>query len=550
MTIDPFPRSVVACATARLRRLACAQGLIAIVAAALLPDPAAAQAAPPAPVIDSGVVGGAKPAATDAPLPADDIVPVRTSGLTFGANLQALFSDNFILADESSEASGRSLELTPYVEGFLRTAKSRGSMALRLRGLWYDTNGRDDTSLSPDVRANGDFSISGDQLRIAGSSYVFREAPSPFSAVPVDPAGRDVGTNLYRDYQVSPYSLGRLFGADYELRYRASSTDPGGITPGSVGQQVAGGLASSRDAPGSLAWSANADVERIDFEDDSDLTRSMAEGLVYYRFMPTLRVGAGVQYQHVDVLRDADGDDSGVGPVVAVSWRPTRRTLLSARYADTFYGSESSIAFTHRRARWLFGVNYVKNLQAGSRSSLLYLDPDRIFALDDPSAAQGAEVVRSLAERRVSSGAGRELAFGQTGSRLVFAENLVVSLALSRPRNTLALSLFQNDQEPANSSLITATEFDLVQRGITLDGDHRLTQSSAIFMSAQYSQSESDQTGQDSRLASLAIGWRTSLSRHAAIALTARTTRQTSEGSTPSNEYREQALIAAIDYRF
>lgn len=472
------------------------------------------------------------------------------SGLTYGVNLQALFSDNFINDTEDREASGRSLELTPYLEGFLRTARSRGSMALRLRGLWYDTSGQTDTSLSPDVRANGDLSLSGDLLRIAGSSYVFRQPPSPFTAVPIDPAGRAADTDLYRSYQISPYSLGRLFGADYELRYRASSTDPGGITPSSVGQEVAAGLASSRDAPGSIGWSVDGNVEQIDYEDDLDLTRSMAEGLVHYRFMPTLRVGAGVHYQRVDVLRDADGDDSGVGPAAVVSWRPTRRTLLSARYADTFYGSESSLAFTHRRARWLFGVTYVKSLQAGSESSLLYLNPDRIFALEDPLANEGAEVVRSLAERRVTSGAGRELAFGQTGSRLVFAENLVVSLALSRPRNSLVLSLFQNDQEPANSSLVTASEFDLVQRGITLDVDHRLTQWSAIFLSTQYSQSESDQTGQDSRISSLAVGWRIRLSRHAATSLTARTTRQSSEGPTPSHEYREQALLAAIDYRF
>ena len=265
---------------------------------------------------------------------------------------------------------------------------------------------------------------------------------------------------------------------------------------------------------------------------------------------PTLRVGAGANYAKVNVLRNEDGDDSGFGPSAFVSWRPTIRTTLSARWADTYYGSESSVSLTHRRPRWMLGLTYVRSLEAGSQSSLLYLNPNRIFMLSDDSAKEGAMLVQSLAERRVSSGAGRELAFGQTGSRLVFAENLVVSLALSRPRNSLVLSVFYNDQQPIQSELSIANEFDLLQRGITLDAEHRLTQSSSLFLSTQYSRSESDDTGQESRLASFAVGWRMSVSRKAALTVTGRTTRQTSEGPVPSNEYRENAAIVAIDYRF
>jgi uncharacterized protein (PEP-CTERM system associated) len=400
------------------------------------------------------------------------------------------------------------------------------------------------------VKANGDFSISGDQLRLAGSSYVFRQAPSPFAATPIDPAGRAVETDLYRDYVISPYSLGRVGGADYELRYQARFTDPGDITPRSVSNLLAGGLAGSRDAASSLGWAATADAERIDYEDDTELDRSGAELLAYYRARPTLRLGAGVNYAQVNVLRNADGDNSGFGPSAFLSWRPTIRTTVSARWADTYYGNEASVSIAHRRARWLLGLTYVRSLEAGSAASLLYFDPGRIFLLSDASANEGAMLVQSLSERRVSSGAGRELAFGQTGSRLVFAENLVVSLALMRPRNSLVVSLFYNDQQPIQSDLSSITEFDLLQRGITLDAEHRLTQSSSLFLSTQYSRSESDQTRQDARLASLAVGWRMSFSRQAAFTVTARTTRQTSEGLVPSNEYRENAAIAAIDYRF
>ena len=191
-----------------------------------------AQPQPPPEAIDRGMVGGTRPQSTDTPLPAAEIIPRRTASLDFGVAMEALFSDNFVLGGEGREASGRSLELAPYLEGFLRTAKSQGVMSLRLRGLWYDTQGSDDTNLSPEVKATGDFSISGDSLRLAGSSHVFRNVPSPFGATPIDPAGRAAETNLYREYTISPYSLGSVGGADYEMRYRASSVDTGGITPG------------------------------------------------------------------------------------------------------------------------------------------------------------------------------------------------------------------------------------------------------------------------------------------------------------------------------
>lgn len=511
---------------------------------------AAAQVVPPSEVIDRGTVGGTRPQATDVPPPAASVVTRDSADLTYGVSLEGVLSDNFVLADESNEASGRSLELTPYLEGYLRTAKSRGSLALRLRGLWYDTGGTDDTQLSPDVKANGDFSVSGDALRMAGSAYVFRSNPSPFLATTVDPAARGLETSLYRAYAISPYSIGRLGKAEYELRYRAQSIDPGGITPSSVGHQVGGGLASSREAAGSLGWSTHADVERISYEDDQDLTRSNAEALVHYRVSPTLRIGGGVNYSHVDVLQNADGDNSGFGPTALVNWRPTLRTSLTAKFADTYYGNESSLRITHRRVRWLFGLSYAKGLQTGAESSLLYLDPNRIFLLDETSGADGEQLVRSLAERRVFGAAGRELAVGQTGSTLVFSESLILSIGWYRPRNSLAFSLFQNDQEPTGSSFGVGNSFDLVQRGVTFDADHRLTPASSIFLSTQYNISESDQSGQDARLASLALGWRTSFSRRMSVSLTFRTTRQSSEGDVPSFEYREQAVIGVIDYRF
>jgi uncharacterized protein (PEP-CTERM system associated) len=479
-----------------------------------------------------------------------EIVPTRSSNIDLGVTVQGLVSDNLTLSPDGQETSGYSLELSPYMEGYIRTARSRGDMALRLRGLYYHAGDFDQSKVSPDIRASGDLSILGDGLRVAGSAYVFRNNPSPFEATSVDPASTVGVGELYKAYAISPYSIGRLGNAAYELRYRLQMIDPAGIQPRSTGQQVAVGMTSDRDSPSGLGWSANADIERIRFEDSDDLTRSSAEALALFRAAPGLRLGAGVNYSRIDVYRNSDGDNNGVGPTALFSWRPGLRTLVTGKYSDTYYGSKSTLRITQRMSRWLFGLTYSKDLESGTESSLLYLDPNAIFILPESSVDDGTVLVRSLSERGIFSGAGQQLLFGDTGSTLVFNRNVIASAAYIRQRNSLVLSVFENKQSPAASPLDIFNAGDLVQRGVSVNADHRLTPSSSVFLATQYRASKSDQTGQDARLASLGVGWRVSLARQTFLTLSARTSKQSSKGTSPSDEYREQAAIAAIDYRF
>ena len=69
-----------------------------------------------------------------------------------------------------------------------------------MRGLWYSSGGESDSQVSPDLRTNGDLSLSGDALRLAGSAYVFRASPSPFGNDTLDPAARDVDSEIYKAF--------------------------------------------------------------------------------------------------------------------------------------------------------------------------------------------------------------------------------------------------------------------------------------------------------------------------------------------------------------
>jgi uncharacterized protein (PEP-CTERM system associated) len=493
----------------------------------------------------------------------------RPVNIQTGVTMEATASDNFNLAPESTKESGRAVELSPYLRAALRTERSRGDLSLRLRGLWYSSGDNDGTKLSPDLRTNGDLSLSGDRLRVAGSAYVFRTSPSPFGNSSLDPAAVNVESEWYKSVAVSPYSLGRIGNADYELRYKAQMIDPG-IASRSTENQVSAGLSSNRGGSSRLGWSAYGDTSKVDFEDGLDFTRSTVEALGYFSVTPLLRVGAGVNYSRISILYDEDGDNSGIGPVAFISWQPDPRTSLTGKYTDAYYGSFTQVNLAHRSVRWMAGLKYSRGLQTGNQSGLLYFNPEEVFALAGARAGTGAgsaagagtgagagagagagdQMLQGMADRRLVAGAGQALLLGQTSNELTYAQSLIASFAILRPRNGAFLTVFSNEQKPAVAGTGTEQVTSLDQRGFNLSLNHRLTPRNTLFVLGQFQVSKSSDSGQKSRLDTYVGGLNTSLSRQISTSLALRAARQRSTGDVPTAEYKERAIIASIDYRF
>lgn len=482
--------------------------------------------------------------------PVAPVDPVtRPVDIRTGITMEVTASDNFNLAPDANKEDGQAIEISPYLSATVRTEKSRGDLALRLRGLWYTSGGTDDTRLSPDLRANGDLSINGDSLRLAGSAYVFKTSPSPFGIYSLDAAGSGVDSELYKAVGISPYSIGRVGSADYELRYKAQMIDPGN-TPRSTEQQIAAGLSSSRVSAARLGWSVHGDTSRVDFENNFDFTQTSAEALGYLGITPLLRVGAGVNYSRVSILFDEDGDNSGVGPVGFFSWQPGPRTSLVGKYTDAYYGSATLVSFAHRGPRWLTGLQYNRGLNNGNQSGLLYFDPNEIFALPGTTAGATDQLIQGMTDRRLVSGAGRALILGQTGAELTYSESLIASFGIVRPRNSALVTVFSNKQKPAIAGIAGLDGSTLEQVGVNLALNHRLNSTDSLFLLGQAQQSKSTASGQESRLDLLVGGWNSTLTRQLTFTLALRGSRQRSTGATLAAEYKERAVLAALDYRF
>ena len=494
------------------------------------------------------LVGATFAAHAQVPVPTGD-PGMRPVDIRTGVTMEATASDNLNLAPDAIKEDGQAIEISPYVTATVRTQRSRGDLALRLRGLWYTSGEDDDSRVSPDLRSNGDLSIQGDSLRLAGSAYVFKASPSPFGIYATDAAAFAIDSELYKAFAISPYSIGRIGSADYELRYKAQMIDPGD-TSRSTEHQVAAGLSSIRGSSARLGWSVHGDTSRVDYEDLTDYTRAEAEALGYLGLTPLLRVGAGVNYSRVSIVFDADGNNSGFGPVGFFSWQPGPRTAMTGKYTDAYYGSSAELAFAHRGPRSLSGLQYHRGLTNGNQSGLLYFDPNEIFALPGANAGETDQLMQGMADRRLVSGAGKALITGQTGANLTYSESLIASFGIVRPRNSAIATLFSNKQKPAIASLAAGVASTLEQIGVNLALDHRLNPSNSLFLIGQAQQSESPGSGEESRLDSLVGGWNTRLTRQLYLTFALRANRQRSTGATPTAQYEERAVLAAMDYRF
>ncbi|MET0507936.1 MAG: hypothetical protein ABWZ78_07090 [Burkholderiaceae bacterium] len=467
----------------------------------------------------------------------------------FGVVLQGMQSDNVTLRPAPGEQSGQAVQIAPYVNGYLRTARSRADYAVKLKALHTRTSEDSDSAISPEVNGNGDLSLVGDSLRVAGVVNVLRVNGSPFDVAPQDLSTISGDADLYKSFAISPYSLGQIGSADYEFRYRAQVTDPGGSAVESRTNQVSGALMSRRVSSVPLGWFTDASVARTDFDDGTDFTRTSAKALARYDFSSTLRTGLGVAYTQINVVLDEDGDDSGFGPTAFVTWRPDPRTQMEASFTDAYYGNESSLRMSHRSSNWLFGLTWSKALLTGTEAGLLYFDPNVIFSplgSDDASA----QSVRQLVERRLLSGAGQVLDTGQTGASLVYGNSLIASLTYEQPRWAVAVSVYELRQSPIETTLTQQPFDDLRQRGASFVVNYRTSPIDTITLNGLYRTAESDGTGQEARLASATLGWRFAILRQTAVTPMLRVARQSSVGPTPSAEYTEHAILLALDHRF
>jgi uncharacterized protein (PEP-CTERM system associated) len=501
--------------------------------------------------IGSGIAPAAAPATAT---PAQ-----RRTTLSPGLWTQFTFSDNIDLRPRGQESQGSLFEVSPFIQADLNSPRAVGSAFYAARGLVYGGNTGRDNELRHDLRANADFRITDQALRLNAQAYVFDVNNSPFNASSFDPGARSTSRTTYQRFDLSPYVVGRAGNNDYELRYRVSYVDPGEGFVSNIGNGISFNAGTSPGAS-RVGWLARGDSARYAYDNGFDYTNSLVEVLGTWSPTPLVRLGAGVNYAASSVLADADGRRSGVGPSAAVDWRPDPRTQLAARWTSTYYSNILSAAAAHQVGRVRLGLSWDRGIRDGNQAGLLYFDPTRLFATPSTSAAAVAADAASNAQtdslatggptaRDPATTVGAPLANTSTQSPIVQAESLIASLQLAATRSSMLLTAYLTNQRPALRIPGFGAETDIDTWGVQGRYDYRLDARTTAIVTAAYQRSRSDTTVTEASLTGVTLGLRYQLTRQAAVLGSVRTTRQRAITGTATS-YDENAVSVAGELRF
>src|SRR5690606_31321583 len=203
---------------------------------------------------------------------------------------------------------------------------------------------------------------------------------------------------------------------------------------------------------------------------------------------------------------------------------------------------------SHRTGNWHLDVRYEQGIIDGSEGGLVYAGGRTGFDPGQP-ADPANPLSEGLGDLGTLPGFGTPLATGLLGTALVDQRRWTATLGWLRQRNSAALTLFTNRTEavPTNVPLpgsIVGLD-DLEQHGAILRYDRRISMQTTGTLQGAFTRSEAQSGTLDSDLVVIDASLRRVFGRHTTMSIGYRWSEQS--GTT---EYRENAIIATLDYRF
>jgi len=501
----------------------------------------------PAPALAQEAAGRGEPGIT--PIGAGTPAAGERRTIRPGVRASLLASDNPDLQPAGQERSGTLFEVTPYIEATLATPRGIGEAYYGLRGQIRDGGVDPGNEVRHDLRAWADIALTDETLRLYASASVYDVNASPFGASSSDPGASRTNRAQYRDVQVSPYLLGRLDGdGSWILRPAARHVDPGTDTPSSATFSIEG-AARSDLVRRRVGASVRAQAYEVDYSGPLSYAGGEADLLAWWRALPTLRLGLGIGYSRNDLLRNADGENSGYGTTASFEWTPEPRAALRGSWSERYWGHSAELDARYRTERWNAGLAGRRGLTDGNASNLFSAQPAPGFAASSAGAPPaGPDTVnRALLDGGLREPGGTGFGSGLIDSPLVYTDSLVASLGWTGQRSALLASFFVSNRRTAVPFAGGPSE-DIDQHGVTLDASRRLNARNTLRARVGHTVSESIPDDSRATLSSLLLAWELRLGPRSAASLGGRIQRQRGDGITV--EYDEAAAFVALDHRF
>ena len=487
----------------------------------------------------------------------------RTVSFEPGVKGSLLYSDNIRLAGEGAEQNGFIAEVSPYFRGSIKTPRLSGEVDLALRSFVRSES--DDSWFKANLNAHGTMALAGNWLWLDATASVADVSALPYGTMSFDPGVYGQNTTQLRTLRLSPYAVGR-FGtfADYRVQYSAATSNLA-QTSNVVARldQTLGATITSGAQFNRWGWAWNGETQRREYASDLALTRDSSAFKAFYIVNPELRFGAGIYYDGIDGLRNADGDTNGFGPGATIDWNPSRRTTLRAEVANQYYGTTGKMSFAHRRDLFTFGVDYTRNVLTTSDASAFLFDASGLFS-GGGFAAETNPIYQALVIDSLLQGYGIPQGAGLLSDGVVLNRSLTASGAYQSLRNRVVVSVYYSIRDSKVDTSISALSGgiggatspieltmvgELRRSGINATLEHKMDAATTISLTARHARVESTTLGDTSRLTALEAGARTKLTTRTTAGVAIRHSKQS--GSGPDTvSYDENAVFGTVDFKF
>lgn len=473
------------------------------------------------------------------------------------------YTDNVRLASRGSERSDRVTQISPE---FNLTHQSR---QLKVKGD-YKINYVDHANVQTSASTFHEFNAlaSAEVLQ----DLFFFDAQAKISQHNASPFGPQSDNNLnltnnrteIRTYNISPY-LRSKFGqtASAELRYShdyVTSSTSGLLQNNSDRIQLD---INSGAAFRSFGWGLNYSNQTLHYRNAGDVDLGSASGTL--RYLPSQEIAFSMTggYEKNTYVSLSD-KPAGAFWLAGVSWMPSIRTSVDAKIGNRFYGRTYALSSSHRTRYSVWSLGYQEEIN--TTPSLFAVPPTADTSdflntlwknnIPDPIARQ--QVIDSFIQ---DTGLPTSLAQSVNilTNRVFLQKSLNGTVALNTAKTTLLVSLYNTSREGQSSlqsdaALLGAANALLNnntrQNGISAVFNWRLTQRTALNLSAGKSRARSLSTGSSNNNKTASISLTTVFQPKVKGTIEVRRRNQTPTSNQGTGDVRENAVSASLVVSF
>jgi uncharacterized protein (PEP-CTERM system associated) len=359
-----------------------------------------------------------------------------------------------------------------------------------------------------------------------------------------------------KTFQISPYVRGRIGDfARYQMRFNETEIRSDQTTIPSTRTLELVGKITNANPLARISWSGEFNLLQLRNATVERLNDNRIRGSVIYALTDQLRITGTFGRDATDFAANTRKSNNIYG--AGLEWSPSVRTRVAALREHRFFGEGYVVQFSHRTPRTAWRASSTRDVTALPQR-LAAVDPGSVFgvfydllasSIPDPLAR--AEAVNTRLQQTGIPPA-QALGGGFLTTRPYLALTHEASIALLGVRNTLSFSYTDRKQRATGPASVRGNrltvEEDVAQETMSASWAYRLTPLlTATVQASRLKSNGLSITRNRSQQDVQSLVFSRPLSARANVSFGVR---HVELDSTVARSYRENALFAALSYRF